>query len=111
MKKLIDLDPHYATGNDGIRLLVFLCPKCEKHYIGVQVSGKGKYVFETVGKNFSVLTLIPSIMNYSLKLGKNEGLNQFIEVKHNAFPEHCRFHFYVRSGEIIPCDNFKEQEG
>ena len=105
MTKLKDLEPSYATGCDGKRFLIFTCPKCFKHGIAVQIAGEGVAVFDVVGeKDFSDLTLIPSVAFVQEK-DKDYRKSQHIAGKHYAIPEHCEFHFHVRSGEIVPCYN------
>jgi len=89
--KLIELDPRWTSAGHGRtgQGVVFLCPKCKDHYLGVwfvnPVDGKEPWAggsghrWTRAGDTFETLTLTPSIQ---IVLG-------------------CKWHGFITKGEAI----------
>ncbi len=92
--KLMELDPRWTCavhGREG-QGVIFLCPKCKDHYLGVwfqnPIDGKDPYIrpgqdhcnwWSRTGATFETLTIAPSIQIVGC----------------------CGWHGFVRDGEII----------
>ncbi len=77
--RLNELNPRYGS-TDGVRThIIFDCPKCRDHEIGVPIAGAKAWGHS--GEDFETTTLTPSI-------------------DHN-YPPICHSHFFITNGEIV----------
>lgn len=91
--KLTELKPRFGQTNGVRSHVIFDCPKCGKHKIGVPVvpTGEGAY-WNMSGNNFDDLTLSPSIAHLTF-------VYEDIQ-KDPTKGEKCDSHFFVRNGNI-----------
>jgi hypothetical protein len=85
--KLTELDPGFMNHPESGLMLLFRCPKCNSHHIGVPVTvgikQPGRWMITT--RDFETLTAVPSL-RYADPPTKDT----------------CLYHVSIKNGEIIP---------